>query len=245
MFGQLKETVLRNLENNYSNNNKFKKDLKRFSKTIVKNPTLKEYFRIYDALSNSTFNDKESAREFLNECISHSETLNKNELKKLKSLINENKKAELDETTKSIDQVLFGKDFSKRAKAKVQLLEHLTTEKDEKKKIDPAFANIFHDILKNKLERKFENLNENELKLFETYLKGDENEIEKQYNQLIGQNKNWLLEHEQDIKSENEQKQIEAVKNKLNEMKNEKPTISNMEKLMTLKEGISNVKGSR
>ena len=121
MFGQLKESVLTNLEKEYAQNGetKFKKQFAKYVKVLKENKSLKEFNEIYDLLNNMRFDNELVAKEFVEESINHLKKLNLSETDELKSLV-ENVVSIDGTINHSIDELVFNE--------KITILDNYTLE---------------------------------------------------------------------------------------------------------------------
>ena len=108
MFGELKESVLSNLENTMSNKGEkdFKSAFAKYVKVLRENNSLREFNEIYNLLNELKFEDELVAKEFVEESISHLKTLDSSCTDELKKLTEEVVSIE-GTINNSIDQLVF------------------------------------------------------------------------------------------------------------------------------------------
>mgnify|MGYP000318088386 CR=1 FL=1 len=86
MYGQLKESILSNLEKTYQNKGEkdFKESFAKYVKVLKENNTLREFNEVYDLLNTMKFKDESIAKEFVEESITHLKSFDLSVVDKLK-----------------------------------------------------------------------------------------------------------------------------------------------------------------
>jgi hypothetical protein len=197
------------------NTSKYKKLYEEFLKTIKSSSILMLEYTIYENLKKHNLDYNESLR-FIEANISALSKIDKTELLK------ENKKLEkfdLKEIELSEDKIVLNQNienvinesvFKKitnvnKLHESVNFLIESLTKKDETKleKSDKNFkvTHIFH-LAKKKLEEKFSNLQQDEMEIISTFIKGDEKKKKTVFENYKKSTKNFLLNEKDSISSE-------------------------------------------
>ena len=236
MFGQLKESILSNLEKTYKNNGEkdFKKSFAKYVKVLKENNTLREFNEVYDLLNTMKFNDESIAKEFVEESITHLKSFDLSAVDKLKTLT-ENTVSIKGTINESIDQLVFNKKLSlvEKVSHKTNLVKHLIR---EEKSIESLKESI--DKINNSLVDKISKLNEEQVKVLNLFAENDESAINNYYAGLIESTQNMVeatIEKSDDIIVV---KKLLEVRTKLNEMKNEKPSLETIDNIIDLKKSF-------
>jgi hypothetical protein len=197
------------------NTDKYKKLYEDFLKTIKSSPVLMLEYTIYENLKKHNLDYNESLR-FIEANISALSKIDKNEL------LNENKKLEkfdLKEIELSEDKITLNKNienvinesvFKKitnvnKLHESVNFLIESLTKKDETRleKTDNNFkiSHVFQ-FAKKKLEEKFSNLQQDEMEIISSFIKGDEKKKKTVFENYKKSTKNFLLNEKDNISSE-------------------------------------------
>lgn len=244
-FGLLKEQIFADIEKKYTEDkNLFEEGVKKFVKTLKKSKTYSELFTHYKNILDSHFDDSEYAKEYLNETISYLQSLKitDKDRRLMESLDRADLKlSDIDPHVKALDTLVFSKSVNvkERLEAK-QILQRKMVSENKKVQIDPRLNGVFLDILQKKLKAKWSSLSESEIKAINSFVDNDEEAILSNYISIIDDNINSVQEQ---IALDNDpslRSNLIKVKNTLAEMKNEKPTLTSLEKLFSLKEGFIN-----
>ena len=233
MFGQLKESVLTNLEKEYAQNGetKFKNQFAKYVKILKENKSLKEFNEIYDLLNNMRFDSELVAKEFVEESINHLKKLNLSETDQLKSLV-ENVVSIDGTINHSIDQLVFNEKITilDKVKHKTNLVNHLLRDDNKSVNVTESIGQITE-----KLNDKISKLNEEQIKALNLFAENDESKINGYYNELISQTSSLV---EASINESDDiiiVKKLLEVRGKLNEMREQKPNLDNIDMIIDLK----------
>jgi hypothetical protein len=236
MFGQLKESILSNLEKTYQNKGEkdFKESFAKYVKVLKENNTLREFTEVYDLLNTMRFEDESIAKEFVEESITHLRSFNLSDVDKLKSLTEEEISIK-GTVNESIDQLVFGKKLSlvEKVKYKTNLIKHLTRAEKSAESLTESIEKI-----NNSLTDKISKLNEEQVKVLNLFAENDESAINGYYTNLIESTQNVV---EETINSADDiiiVKKLLEVRTKLNEMKNEKPSLEIIDDIIDLKKSF-------
>jgi hypothetical protein len=240
MFGILKENVLNKLEETYTNKGEkeFKKEFYSFIKLIKENKNLKEFYEVYDLFKQVNFNSEETAKEFIEESVKYLKSFNKNDFALLEKILESRERKPLyPETIEyKLDQLVFNENINLQDRAifKVNLIKQIVNKDnqkvDYKQTIDTLYTKINENVSK---------LNEDQAKVLDLFIENDNKKINNYYQNLI--NETAELVDQKVIKTENVDvaKKLLEVKVRLNNLKSEVPTVSEIEKIISLKESFS------
>jgi len=197
------------------NTSKYKKLYEEFLKTIKSSPVLMLEYTIYENLKKHNLDYNESLR-FIEANISALSKIDKNQLLKenkklqkfdLKEIELAEDKLKLNENIENvINESVFKKitNVNKLHESVNFLIESLT-KKDETqlKKTDNNFkiSHVFN-LAKKKLEEKFSNLEQDEMEVISTFIKGDEKNKKTIFENYKKSTKNFLLKEKDNISSE-------------------------------------------
>jgi hypothetical protein len=238
MFGVIKENILGKLEKTYTDGDvtSFKKEFNRYIKTIKENKDLKEFYEVYDLFKQVNFDDIDIAKEFVEESISYLKQFNKSEVDKLTELTESLHKLNEKTIEFKLDQLIFNENISLKEKAqyKVELIKQIT--KKENTKID--YKDSF-EALHKKINENVSKLNTEQTQALELFIENDVNKINDFYQNLI--NDTETIVENKILNSENSEvvKKLVEVKKRLNSLKEENPTIIEIEKIINLKESFN------
>jgi hypothetical protein len=197
------------------NTNKYKKLYEEFLKTIKSSPALMLEYTIYENLKKHNLEYNESLR-FIEANVSALSKIDKNVLLKenkkiqkfdLKEITLSEDKIQLNENIENvINESVFKKitNVNKLHESVNFLIESLTKkEETQLKKTDKNFkvSHIFA-MAKKKLEEKFSNMQEDELEVISTFIKGDDKKKKIVFENYKKQTKNFLLNEKDSISSE-------------------------------------------
>jgi len=242
-FGLLKEQILTNLEKKYAEDKKlFGEGVSQFVKVLKKSKVFSELFHHYKTILESHFDDPDYAREYLNETVEYLRSLKITD--KDRSLLESLERAKLtssdiDPCIKALDTLIFSTKGSikERLEAK-QILHHKLITENKKIGVDPRLQGIFLDILQKKIKAKWDNLSEAEIKAISAFADNDEEKILANYIHLVDDNVSAISEQLNNESDAMVRVKLGQAKNALLEMKNEKPTLDALDKLLVLKEGF-------
>ena len=236
MFGQLKESILSNLEKTYKDNGEkdFKKSFTKYVKVLKENNTLREFNEVYDLLNTMRFNDESIAKDFVEESIAHLKSFDLSVVDKLKTLI-ENTVSIKGTVNESIDQLVFNKKLSliERVSHKTNLIKHLIRIEKSNESLKESI-----DKINNSLVDKISKLNEEQVKVLNLFAENDESAINDYYTTLVESTQEMV---EETINKSDDiivVKKLLEVRTKLNEIKNEKPSLETIDNIIDLKKSF-------
>jgi hypothetical protein len=235
MFGHLSENILNKLEEFHINENekKFKTNFGTFAKLLKESNVLRTFYNVYDTFKDSNFEDSETAKEFVEESIKVLKGMDKKDINLLDSLPKTNKKLNKHSVEYKLDQLIFNESLSIKDKAtyKVDLIKQLT-------KSTPVNHKDNFNTLNKKLDDKLSKLTPDQTKVLEIFVENDSQKISDFYNELLTESETLTENHI--LKSENADyiKELVLVKKRLKNLKEVKPTIEEIEKLITLKNDL-------
>ena len=236
MFGQLKESILSNLEKTYKDNGEkdFKKSFTKYVKVLKENNTLREFNEVYDLLNTMRFNDELIAKDFVEESIAHLKSFDLSVVDKLKTLI-ENTVSIKGTVNESIDQLVFSKKLSlvEKVSHKTNLIKHLIRVEKSNESLKESI-----DKINNSLVDKISKLNEEQVKVLNLFAENDESAINNYYTTLVESTQAMV---EETINKSDDiivVKKLLEVRTKLNEMKNEKPSLETIDNIIDLKKSF-------
>jgi hypothetical protein len=236
MFGQLKESILSNLEETYKNNGEkdFKQSFTKYVKVLKENNTLREFNEVYDLLNTMKFKDESIAKEFVEESITHLKSFDLSAIDKLKTLT-ENTVSIKGTINESIDQLVFNKKLSlvEKVSHKTNLVKHLVREEKSAESLKESI-----DKINNSLADKISKLNEEQVKVLNLFAENNESAINNYYTTLIESTQGMV---EETINKSDDiivVKKLLEVRTKLNEMKNEKPSLETIDNIIDLKKSF-------
>jgi hypothetical protein len=236
MFGQLKESILSNLEKTYQEKGEkdFKKSFSMYVKVLKENNVLREFNEVYNLLNTMKFENEDIAKEFVEESITHLKTFDLTKVDALKTLT-ENIVIVNNVINESIDQLVFNKKLSlvDKVKYKTNLVKHLT-------KVDEDIVSIKESIdkINESLSDKISKLNEEQVKVLNLFAENDESAINGYYSTLIESTQDMV---EKTINKADDiivVKKLLEVRSKLNEMKNQKPSLEVIDNVLDLKKSF-------
>lgn len=197
------------------NTNNYKKLYEEFLKTIKSSPVLMLEYTIYENLKKHNLDYNESLR-FIEANISALSKIDKTTLLKenkklekfdLKEIQLSEDKIKLNENIENvINESVFKKitNVNKLHESVNFLIESLTKkEETQLKKSDKNFkiSHVFN-LAKKKLEEKFSNLEQDEMEVISTFIKGDEKNKKTIFENYKKSTKNFLLKEKDNISSE-------------------------------------------
>lgn len=241
MFGILKENILEKLENTYITKGEkpFKKEFYNYIKTIKENKNLKEFYEVYDLFNQVNFDDEAVAREFVEESLSHLRKYDKSEVKKLEGLLEANTQLKSKLPTASVeyklDQLIFNEGINLKDKVtfKMELIKQLVNKEKQISSYKETFEKLQTSINEN-----VSKLNDKQTAILDLFIENDNGKIVDFYKNIITETTD--LVDKRIIESENIEvaKKLLEVKIKLNDLKNLAPNISEIEKIIELKESF-------
>jgi hypothetical protein len=238
MFGAINESVLNNLEKIYLDKGEkvFKLEFNKYIKTIKENKDLKEFYEVYDLFKQVNFDDESIAKEFVEESINYLKSFDKTQITKLnyieESVLTNNEGS----IEYKLDQLIFNEGINLKDKAtlKVKLIKQIT--KKDEAVID--YKSKFK-VLHEKINENVIKLNETESKILELFVENDNEKINNFYLNLINETseivENKILRADDSVVI----KKLVEVKHKLNDLKNKKPSIQEIENITILKESFN------
>jgi hypothetical protein len=236
MFGQLKESILSDLEKTYQEKGEkdFKKSFAKYVKVLKENNVLREFNEVYNLLNTMKFENEEIAKEFVEESIVHLKSFDLTKVNALKSLT-ENVTMVNNTINESIDQLIFNKKISlvDKIKHKTNLIKHLT-------RVDENVLSLKESIdkINESLADKISKLNEEQVKVLNLFAENDESAINKYYTTLIESTQSVVEETINKADDIIIVKKLLEVRSKLNEMKNQKPSLDVIDNVLDLKKSF-------
>jgi hypothetical protein len=243
-FGKLKGKILTRLTESYSNKNM--KDVKNVLEIIKENKDFKEMYLFYDEMENKYFDNKETAKLYVEEISTMLKNKNKN-ISTFCSVLNECLHISGDITESEIYQcldILSENDtllnVDKKVTAKHKLIEHLTSEKEvkliEESTIIPN-ENLLYAVLTNNFNLSFNSsLNEEQKKELKDIVSLSDEELTTKTIEL----KESILNHVSKLITESSD---DVFKSKLTQVKDEVNQMStskyNYYRLKELKGGLN------
>jgi hypothetical protein len=236
MFGQLKESILSDLEKTYQEKGEkdFKKSFSKYVKVLKENNVLREFNEVYNLLNTMRFENEDIAKEFVEESVIHLKSLDLTKIDALK-ILTENIVIVNNVISESIDQLVFNKKLSlvDKVKHKTNLIKHLT-------RVDENIVSIKESIdkINESLADKISKLNEEQVKVLNLFAENDESVINNYYTTLIESTQNAV---EKTINKTDDiivVKKLLEVRSKLNEMKNQKPSLDIIDNILDLKKSF-------
>lgn len=236
MFGQLKESILSDLEKTYQEKGEkdFKKSFAKYVKVLKENNVLREFNEVYNLLNTMRFENEEIAKEFVEESIVHLKSFDLTKVDALKSLT-ENVTIVNNTINESIDQLIFNKKISlvDKVKHKTNLVKHLT-------RVDENVVSLKESIdkINDSLADKISKLNEEQVKVLNLFAENDESAINQYYTTLIESTQGVVEETINKADDIIVVKKLLEVRSKLNEMKNQKPSLDVIDNVLDLKKSF-------
>ena len=240
MFGILKENVLNKLEETYANKGEkdFKKEFYSFIKIIKENKDLKEFYEVYDLFKQVNFTDEDTAKEFVEESIKYLKTFNKGNFKLLEQILESKLEKQLHPNSieYKLDQLVFNENINLQDKAiyKVNLIKQIVNKDkqttDYKETIGKLYSNINETVSK---------LNENQTKVLDLFIENDMSKINHYYKNLIEETTELIDKNIVKCENLDVAKKLLEVKVRLYGLKTETPTITEIEKIISLKESFN------
>lgn len=236
MFGQLKESILSDLEKTYQEKGEkdFKKSFAKYVKVLKENNVLREFNEVYNLLNTMRFENEEIAKEFVEESIVHLKSFDLTKVDALKSLT-ENVTIVNNTINESIDQLIFNKKISlvDKVKHKTNLVKHLT-------RVDENVVSLKESIdkINDSLADKISKLNEEQVKVLNLFAENDESAINQYYTTLIESTQGMVEETINKADDIIVVKKLLEVRSKLNEMKNQKPSLDVIDNVLDLKKSF-------
>lgn len=235
MFGLLKENILNKLENVYSEQGEdtFKIEFAKFMKTIKESKDLKQFYNTYAAINEAEFGEFSLAKDFIDECLSYLNNLNKSDISKLKLLAEDNAKGTPGTINDYLDQLIFNNNLKihEKYEYKTKLISSILKENIEEKKNYIKVINATDQ----KITENVKDLTEDQLAVIDLFVENDQDKIKDFYGKLINETQEKIDNKIIDSKDKNDLiiNLIEAKK-KLKNMLSE-PSISNIETVLSLK----------
>ena len=238
MFGAINESVLNNLEKIYleEGDEIFKKEFNKYIKTIKENKDLKEFYGVYDLFKQANFDDESIAKEFVEESINYLKSFDKTQITKL-GYIEESASTNNDASIEyKLDQLIFNEGINLKDKAtlKVKLIKQITKKDKEAINYKSKFK-----VLHEKINENVSKLNDTESKILELFVENDNEKINNFYLNLINETTESVDNKILNAEDSNTIKKLVEVKQKLTKLKNQTPTIQQIESIVTLKESFN------
>jgi hypothetical protein len=201
---------------------------------LKENNVLREFNEVYNLLNTMRFENEDIAKEFVEESITHLKSFDLTKIDALKTLT-ENIVIVNNVISESIDQLVFNKKLSlvDKVKHKTNLVKNLT-------RVDENIVSIKEskDKINESLADKISKLNEEQVKVLNLFAENDESIINNYYTTLIESTQNMV---EKTINKADDiivVKKLLEVRSKLNEMKNQKPSLDVIDTVLDLKKSF-------
>lgn len=243
-FGKIKTKILKKLTESYSSQNK--SEMKSILKTIKENKDFTEMYLFYEEIEGKYFEDKDTAKLYVEELNSILKNKSKNISKFCNSLNEKLGELEINENElyTTLDNLLEDDTLSnidKKVIAKKKLVEHLTTKKEIKESENETYTsneNLLHAVLANNFNVLYtNNLNESQKEELKNILTMTNDDLESKTNEL----KESILSKVNEILSEsisndtNLTDKLNGVQKEVKEMETSK---YNYYRLTELKNGL-------
>jgi hypothetical protein len=236
MFGQLKESILSNLEKTYQEKGEkdFKKSFAKYVKVLKENNVLREFNEVYNLLNTMRFENEDIAKEFVEESITHLKSFDLTKVDALKGLT-ENIVIVNNIINESMDQLVFNQKLSlvDKVKYKTILVKHLTRVVENIASINESI-----DKINESLADKISKLNEEQVKVLNLFAENDESTINGYYTTLIENTQNMVEETINKADDIIVVKKLLEVRSKLNGMKSQKPSLEVIDNILDLKKSF-------
>ena len=238
MFGAINESILNNLEKIYldKGDEAFKKEFNKYIKTIKENKDLKEFYGLYDLFKQVNFDDESIAKEFVEESINYLKSFDRTQITKL-DYIEESVSTSNDASVEyKLDQLIFNESINLKDKAilKVKLIKQITKKDKEAINYKSKFK-----VLHEKINENVSKLNDTESKILELFVENDNEKINNFYLNLINETTEVVDNKILNADDSTTIKKLVEVKQKLTKLKNQTPTIQQIESIVTLKESFN------
>jgi hypothetical protein len=236
MFGQLKESILSNLEKTYQEKGEkdFKKSFAKYVKVLKENNVLREFNEVYNLLNTMRFENEDIAKEFVEESITHLKSFDLTKVDALKNLT-ENIVIVNNTINESMDQLVFNQKLSlvDKVKHKTILVKHLTRVVENITSINESI-----DKINESLADKISKLNEEQVKVLNLFAENNESTINGYYTTLIENTQNMVEETINKADDIIVVKKLLEVRSKLNGMKSQKPSLEVIDNILDLKKSF-------
>jgi hypothetical protein len=236
MFGQLKESILSNLEKTYQEKGEkdFKKSFAKYVKVLKENNVLREFNEVYNLLNTMRFENEDIAKEFVEESITHLKSFDLTKVDALKGLT-ENVVIVNNTINESMDQLVFNQKLSlvDKVKYKTILVKHLTRVVENIASINESI-----DKINESLADKISKLNEEQVKVLNLFAENNESTINGYYTTLIENTQNMVEETINKADDIIVVKKLLEVRSKLNGMKSQKPSLEVIDNILDLKKSF-------
>lgn len=236
-FGIIKSKIDKLLFESYSNQDKFKTQIKKFNRYILENKNLAKLYWLYDELKTKRGVNPTIVDEYINECINQYNKIVKNitskEVRKINEWVN---KYESENLYVDIDKIfsddLF--DIEEKIKGKKNISESLkhkiTPEKEHINLPMKVMVNIANKTIENYIKQ----LNEEDKNNLTKFLSKDINQMETQYNLV----KEQVLSKLENIKKESDSEVLNKINETITKISKEKFDKLNLFRLEQLNKSI-------
>lgn len=237
MFATYNENILSSLEETYNSGNyaAFKKQFTNYSKVITSSPNIRRLYKIYEEVNKVRFDENGIAMEFINDVLTEIKGLNLKEVAVLKNMISDNV-VKLKENTINycLDKLIFEPKLtiSERVLTK-RSLSHILCDKTTAIEYVNKLSTLTETVSSNMLDMK-----EEEREVLELFIENDSTKIKEFYCDLIKETENIVENNILSADSSDVIQMLVRVKHKLNEIKTSSPTISEIDKVLSLKRSL-------
>jgi len=207
-FGQIKTSIENNLLESYKSNSDFKKILREFKSNILNDKTMSKLYSLYDQLSSPQNLSEQEAKDFLSEGVNLIQSIvpTLRETRSIRDLVENN--------YKDIDTLVYSNNvnISDRVSARKNILNILTTEKENVKESINIPLNSMVKIGNQTINNYLETLDESSKKELIKVISEDTEKLKVKYDLLKEMTLDKLSKiKEQDIDSETKNKVLEAI----------------------------------
>lgn len=254
-FGKIKETYNKVYMESFSSKDTNKKKVFEFYLSKLKDSKLlKEEFDCYNGLQNAHFSEELDSQIFIEESVNIIKSLDKNELNQIHNdLINKLRENgySLSENTNEISSIFEEilntekkyKNLNKITESIIKLRKTLVKEGFQVEEVEETVAlptNVLSNVLVNKFNSKYSELDENTKKLIKVSLNGSEQEKNELFNSTLKECvelvNNKLKESQNDL--ELKDKLLQTKERLLDMSFNEETYVENLTKLVELKNSL-------
>lgn len=236
-FGLLKTKIEKKLLESYTNQDKFKSELKNFRKNVLENKTIAKLYWLYDELKNKKNVDSTIVNDYVNESINIYNYLNskieKKGLNKIDSWVSD---VVCENIYNDIDN-LFSTDVMKieeKIKSKKSIIESLKKKEVKSSEQINLPISTMVNIANKTINSYIEKLNESDKNKLIKFLSTDENKMKDEYLQI----KEDVIGKLSEIKNSSDAEVSLRIDETINKITNEKFDKLNLFRLKQLNEGI-------
>jgi hypothetical protein len=235
-FGILKSKIEKNLLESYSNDS-FKEEMKVFKKLVLENKNMKKLFFIYDELKSNKGYTKDTAEQFINECITiYENTINKIQPKELKVLNLWVEGIESENNYEEIDGLLSSNilTIENKIKSRKIVTESLTKSVKEQNETINLPLSTMVKVANQTINKRLADLNESDRQQLIELLKEDDEKLNIEFNTI----KEELVSKLETLKKDSDTETSKRIEESINKISTEKYDKLTYIKLKNLKETL-------